>query len=361
VTQTVGGLMTRIGDAEGNITTISQTVNGLTVTDANGTTLINGGMISTTNLYVAAANITGQLTASQIKTSELIVGKNITMGSAARISWSQVTGTGDVATMDDIPTKTSDLTNDSKFTTLAAVESQGYTTSAQVTSITKDTVTTTFVNALDVTAANLKGGSISLLNAAGREAGSITLSSAVTANYAVDISAGSGGLRLLSGGSSALYLQAGGGGEIMIYNGNTTFTGSIKPNDDGGTYCGTSSQKWAAVYASTDTIQTSDRNAKHDIEELPDKYLAFLQELQPRRFKFNDGTSDRYHVGYIAQEVEELMTKHGIDSQEFAGFVKDRDGDGNEIYMLRYGEFIAIHTAAVRSIYKRLEKLEESA
>jgi hypothetical protein len=223
-----------------------------------------------------------------------------------------------------------------------------------VTQITKDTVTTTYVNALDVTAANLQGGSISLLNAAGNEAGSITLSSAVTAEYAVDISAGRGGLRIMSGGSSAIYVQAGGGGKMMIYNGNTTFTGSIKPNDDGSTYCGTSGNKWAAVYAATGTIQTSDRNKKHDIEALPEKYLDFLKDLPPYRFKMNENTSDRYHVGYIAQEVETLMEKHGINSQEFGGFVKGKDEDGNDIYMLRYEEFIAIHTAAIQDIYRRL-------
>jgi hypothetical protein len=205
-----------------------------------------------------------------------------------------------------------------------------------------------------ITAGNLQGGSISLLDAAGGKAGSITLSGAVTADYAVDISSGSGGLRIVSGGRSAIYVEAGGGGQMMIYNGNTTFTGSIKPNDDGNTYCGTSSQKWAAVYASTGTIQTSDCNKKHDIETLPEKYLDFLKDLPPYRFKMNENTSDRYHVGYIAQEVETLMEKHGIDSQEFGGFVKGKDEDGNDIYMLRYEEFIAIHTAAIQDIYKRL-------
>jgi hypothetical protein len=205
-----------------------------------------------------------------------------------------------------------------------------------------------------ITAGNLQGGSISLLDAAGGTAGSITLSGAVTADYAVDISSGSGGLRIVSGGRSAIYVEAGGGGQMMIYNGNTTFTGSIKPNDDGNTYCGTSSQKWAAVYASTGTIQTSDCNKKHDIETLPEKYLDFLKDLPPYRFKMNENTSDRYHVGYIAQEVEMLMEKHGIDSQEFGGFVKGKDEDGNDIYMLRYEEFIAIHTAAIQDIYKRL-------
>jgi hypothetical protein len=315
---------------------------------SSGTTTINGGCIETGTLKGTALEA-NTVTATQIDVSTITIGSGQITG---RLTWSKLPT--DVASSGEIPTKTSDLTNDSSFTTLAAVASQGYTTSAQVTSITENTVTTTYVNALDVTAANLKGGTISLLNAGGSTAGSITLSGAVTADYAVDISSGSGGLRIKSGGRSAIYVEAGGGGQMMIYNGNTTFTGSIKPNDDGNTYCGTSSQKWAAVYASTGTIQTSDCNKKHDIETLPEKYLDFLKDLPPYRFKMNENTSDRYHVGYIAQEVETLMEKHGIDSQEFGGFVKGKDEDGNDIYMLRYEEFIAIHTAAIQDIYKRL-------
>ena len=60
-----------------------------------------------------------------------------------------------------IPTKVSELTNDSKYTTMPDVEKKGYQTKANVTKITKDTVTTTYVNALDITAkqVNCKSGS----------------------------------------------------------------------------------------------------------------------------------------------------------------------------------------------------------
>lgn len=60
-----------------------------------------------------------------------------------------------------IPTKVSELTNDSKYTTMSDVEKKGYQTKANVTKITKDTVTTTYVNALDITAkqVNCKSGS----------------------------------------------------------------------------------------------------------------------------------------------------------------------------------------------------------
>ena len=60
-----------------------------------------------------------------------------------------------------IATKVSELTNDSKYTTMSDVEKKGYQTKANVTKITKDTVTTTYVNALDITAkqVNCKSGS----------------------------------------------------------------------------------------------------------------------------------------------------------------------------------------------------------
>lgn len=121
---------------------------------------------------------------------------------------------------------------------------------------------------------------------------------------------------------------------------------------------GTSSSPWSAVYANTSTIQTSDRNQKNSIEDLPDKYLAMFNSLRPRRFKMNNGTSDRYHIGYIAQEVEEAMIAAGIDSQEFGGFIKDKDQDGNDIYMLRYGEFDAIYSAKIKQLESRNAELE---
>lgn len=111
---------------------------------------------------------------------------------------------------------------------------------------------------------------------------------------------------------------------------------------------GHSSTPWDTVYANTTTIQTSDRNLKKDIENLPEKYIIMYDLLRPVRFKLIKGTSDRYHIGYIAQEVEEAMIQAGIDSKEFGGFVRDKDEDGNDIYMLRYGEFDGIRDLKIK-------------
>lgn len=73
------------------------------------------------------------VTAPFIKTLQLSVGDEIVMGENATISWAKV------SSKPTIPTKTSQLTNDS-----------GYQNVAQVTQITKDTVTAPFIKALNL-------------------------------------------------------------------------------------------------------------------------------------------------------------------------------------------------------------------
>nr|DAG33688.1 MAG TPA: tail protein [Caudoviricetes sp.] len=81
--------------------------------------------------YSTALTMDGRFVASAITCEGLEVGKNVKMGANAKISWENVTGTSGVAEKSDIPTKTSDLENDSK-----------YQTQTQVTEITKDTIKT---------------------------------------------------------------------------------------------------------------------------------------------------------------------------------------------------------------------------
>lgn len=109
-----------------------------------------------------------------------------------------------------------------------------------------------------------------------------------------------------------------------------------------------------AIFTTSGLGELSDRDYKNSIEPLPDKYLDMLMNITPRRFKFNNGTSDRYHVGFIAQEVEEVMLAAGIDSQEFGGFIREVDEDGVETCMLRYEEFIAILLAKIKQLEARV-------
>lgn len=85
----------------------------------------------------------------------LVVGENVTMGPNATITWDNVTGTSGVANKSDIPTKTSQLNNDSGLAYESDIPDDDY-----ITNITKNTITTAYVNALNVTAGSVSANNI---------------------------------------------------------------------------------------------------------------------------------------------------------------------------------------------------------
>lgn len=115
-----------------------------------------------------------------------------------------------------------------------------------------------------------------------------------------------------------------------------------------GTWLGTSS---SAI--------TSDAGKKHDILDLDDRYATLFDLVRPVAYKYNDGTSNRYHTGFIANEVEEALEKAGISTQEFAGFVTvdetNDDGEMEQTRCLRYEEFIAVLWHKVKQLEQKLE------
>ncbi len=154
------------------------------------------------------------------------------------------------------------------------------------------------------------------------------------------------------------------------------------PNVTNNVHLGLASKLWKTVYAKTGTINTSDRNKKHDIKDLTEVYEQLFLKLQPKSFIFNDG--DRVHIGAISQDVETAMQELGIEAKQFAGFCKDiryeytefseedgmpiesskvpcKDEDGNIIYdyALRYQEFISLTVHMVQRLWSRLDAIEK--
>lgn len=130
---------------------------------------------------------------------------------------------------------------------------------------------------------------------------------------------------------------------------------SLIPYLNGEYNLGSPYKKWSTIYASSSTIVTSDRNMKCKIDYDMDKYVALFDKLKPCSFIYIDGHSNRRHIGYIAQDVEEAMRELGIDSVEFAGLCKDKLGD-TEIYSLRYDEFQGIYDAKIRQCDKQIKE-----
>ena len=129
-------------------------------------------------------------------------------------------------------------------------------------------------------------------------------------------------------------------------------------------YLGIYGNEWEAVYANTGTIQTSDERKKTDIVRDVSKYRAFLLDLIPSCGKYIDGTSGRTHIFFVAQDVEKMMTKHGLTDLDFAGLIKSpvRDKLTGEVidymYALRYAEFIPLILDAVQWQHSRMQNQE---
>ena len=152
------------------------------------------------------------------------------------------------------------------------------------------------------------------------------------------------------GGKSKLAARSTGGdmdGEWGIHT-DSGYTSLI--TDQTGTGGG---KLWGTWYLGNSTAITSDRNKKNSIENLPEQYSNLFDALTPVRYKFNDGESDRYHTGFISQDVETAINTVGLDTKDFGGYVKDKDGN----YYLRYEEFIALNTAEIQKLKTQVSDL----
>ena len=150
---------------------------------------------------------------------------------------------------------------------------------------------------------------------------------------------------------------------------------TLRPTSTNEAYLGWNAdgQRWNSIYAINGTIQTSDRKKKKSIESLSEsRMIEFIQNLDPVSYQFKEGTSGRTHYGLIAQDVENVLTRMGLTSLDFAGLCKDypRDAvnENGEVhyvadatkepdYALRYDEFIAPIIAVEQSLLDKVDSL----
>lgn len=327
---TADGLAARIGDAEGNITQLQATAQGLSASISN----LNGSVTNlTADVNGIRATVRTKIDATQAQSIFDQSATGFTLGATSgengtifKLNYNgvQVASTGSI-----------DLCVD-------AVNIYG-----------------------TLTATKLRGGSISVVDDDDNECGTIQTTYASSSDYKLDISSSAmelfaedGSLFIASGWDRSNKYHAsievdGNSEEVQI-------KGDVIPNADDVYNLGSPNFVWSAIYCSTNELNGSDRNIKNSIEALPEKYVRMFELVEPKRYKLNNGTSGRYHTGFIAQEVEAAMQKCGITSQEFAGWAAAKRKDGSETYFLRYSEFIPVLWAKVREQEERLKRLEES-
>lgn len=127
----------------------------------------------------------------------------------------------------------------------------------------------------------------------------------------------------------------------------------------GGVYLGTSGA----------TAVTSDGNFK-DSFNIDERYFDFFSKLQPVLYRYKGNNYHRKHIGFIAQDVESALLDSKLSAEEFAGLLieknylitKEESGTGedviyDELYALRYEEFIALNTAIIQRQQKQIDEL----
>jgi hypothetical protein len=122
-------------------------------------------------------------------------------------------------------------------------------------------------------------------------------------------------------------------------------TPCFSPTNNGVMANGSPSNKWDVVYASTGTINTSDRNMKDKIRKLTraEKRAAKKIKKLLRTFRFKDavrvkGEDARIHMGLIAQDVIAAFESVGLDPYQYALVCKNTWYEKNGSQFKKDGE-----------------------
>ena len=341
------------------------------------------------------------VTAAFIKTLGLLVGDQIQMGPNAKITWANVTN------QPSIPSKTSDLTNDS-----------GFQNSKQVTQITKKTVTTSYVNALSVkagsvdaeditgttiTGKNIVGGTINIgkgvfaVNSNGKvtasnlnmSGGSIALKGNLS-NSVIDLKAtdNSGNnyelwmngavLRIVKNDENliTLYGTTGSIGAQTMYAQEIQSDKFREPargyamcgDTTGHTYhCGWNGNALSFQVDTTWVWSSSDKRLKKNIEAINQDYIDAVGSVDLFQYNLNrQGYSDKpLYFGAMAQDIiENLKDKGHVNENLDMIFQNKATSDDDTLYYgMNYEQFLILRLAGdeqkIDKMQKHIDELED--
>lgn len=326
-----------VEELNGKYTALSVTLDGVTITDQDGTTKIRGSSIETDTLKVKAANIEGKLTASQVE---------ITLEGA--ITWEQLSP--------EVQNEINDAYAMAEDAEAAAADAADTVDGWRYNGGTY--IDGNMLMTGTVKASELLGGTVGLLTNREALAGGIDITGASSSGFAIELYS-EGALRL-EAYDGALYL--GSDSASMEISNYIWCNDHIFPSDPETYNCGNNNYPWAMVstvdlYVDGAAV-TSDRNKKHNIFYGLDAYDALFDALRAVGYKLNNGKSDRVHIGMIAQDVEKALLLCGLTNQDFGAVVREIAEDGTERYFLRYMEFIGLLIDQVQKLKARMGQLE---
>lgn len=124
-------------------------------------------------------------------------------------------------------------------------------------------------------------------------------------------------------------------------------------------------KKGVYLGSSGSTAVSSDENLK-ELFEIDERYEKFYDLLEPTLYRYKED-GHRKHVGIGARHVKECLDEAGINTEDFAGLIIETDvtiGEEDnrrhydELYSIRYEEFIMLNMMKNKKLEKRIESLE---
>jgi hypothetical protein len=136
----------------------------------------------------------------------------------------------------------------------------------------------------------------------------------------------------------------------------------FSPITDNSVSLGAGGARWTEVFAANGTINTSDEREKDLIEDVPKAWLDAWADVKYSRFKFKDaihkkGDGARWHVGLIAQRVEQAFKARGINAFEIGLLCYDEWGDEFED-VLEEKEITDSEGNKIKSLVKTGERIQ---
>lgn len=340
-----------IKDSEGNFSILWQTIDGISATVQDNRGNISLVQQTADRLATRISNAEGDISAVE--------------QTADKIEW--VVGSGTSASNFQLTSRMAKLISAeidiTGFVTFNDLERKGRT------EINGGNITTGTIDADSVTLGSSYGG---FECASGNDGKSTTTGAKMYGSDADNYFIATGrGVRMTYGEEYAVYCTSNG----VTLAGDYDFRAAtnLYCMTSGGASLGTSRYHWDTVFADTGEINTSDKRQKNSIGYDMERYEKFFRLLKPTRYRMNNGRSGRFHTGFIAQDIEAALAEAGLESTDFAGFIKSPiyerelpNGEADESspitdygYALRYQEFAALNTHMIQRLMQRVDELEK--
>ncbi|MBL0012985.1 MAG: tail fiber domain-containing protein [Flavobacterium sp.] len=137
--------------------------------------------------------------------------------------------------------------------------------------------------------------------------------------------------------------------------------GSVTPAVDNVVSLGQLARRWTSVFAVNGVIQTSDANDKKQMTSLT-YGLDKIKQLRPISFQWKDNSIDNssIHLGFVAQEVQQVLPEVIVDSDWIAlQESSEKVWQKSERLGMKYAEIIPVIVKAIQEQQVIIEQKQE--